>query len=213
MKFTTSILVSATLALAAQAHAATVVPNTFNSGQAASASAVNANFAALATAIDGVIARVEKLEGSQKITAFDIAGTYNMMVVNSGVGTSYVSQEQTTATVVLSPGNNVAFTCETHVQEEVAPNAMYGRPDTNGAIDGRPFLTTTNSSCAGVLSAPTTWSYDMGVRKVTFAGTNVELMPMGPGLLIGRAYNIATNGSNPVHTNLGSSLLILVRKQ
>src|SRR5258706_4460391 len=60
--------------LSGVAFAQTTVPNTFTRGTAAKASEVNANFQALATAIDNLGSRVSKLEGT--ITATDVAGTY-----------------------------------------------------------------------------------------------------------------------------------------
>lgn len=56
--------------------AATTVPHTFTSGTAAKASEVNDNFAALATAIDALGARVDKLEGTLTMSA--VAGTYHL---------------------------------------------------------------------------------------------------------------------------------------
>lgn len=58
------------------AVAATTVPNTFTAGTPAKAADVNANFQALATAIDTLSARVDKLDGTTPVTMADLAGTY-----------------------------------------------------------------------------------------------------------------------------------------
>jgi len=52
------------------------VPNTFTAGTPAKAADVNANFQALATAIDTLTARVDKLDGTTAVTMADLAGTY-----------------------------------------------------------------------------------------------------------------------------------------
>jgi hypothetical protein len=209
MKVSKTIFACAALTMCLQGHASTTVPNTFSSGQPASASQVNANFTTLTTAIDNLASRLDKVEGSQHVTEFDIPGTYNLMMLDTQVGTAHVLASQTVATVELTSGNNVTFTCATHREEEVTPNAMYG-VTTNGVMDTAPFKTTTNSSCAGVLASSTTWSFNTSTKKVTLAGTNVELMPLGRGMLIG------TEGlfeATPPTANFNSSLLILVRKQ
>lgn len=73
MRFTALFL----LALAcASVSAQTKVPNTFLPGTPAKAADVNANFQALATAINALASRVDKLEGN--ITQADLAGTYTV---------------------------------------------------------------------------------------------------------------------------------------
>jgi len=62
------------LVLSGVGLAQTTVPNTFTAGTAAKASEVNANFQALATAIDNLGSRVSKLEGT--LSTADVAGTY-----------------------------------------------------------------------------------------------------------------------------------------
>jgi hypothetical protein len=66
------------------ALAQTTVPHTFTSGTQARASEVNANFQALATAIDNLSARVGKLEGGT--TDADVVGTYSWRALQIGVG-------------------------------------------------------------------------------------------------------------------------------
>jgi len=58
------------------ASAATAVPYTFTSGTAAKSTEVNANFQALATAINTLSTRVDALDGTTQITDADLVGTY-----------------------------------------------------------------------------------------------------------------------------------------
>jgi hypothetical protein len=65
------------------AMAQVTVPNTFTSGTPAKASEVNANFQALATAINSLSDRVAKVEGT--ITAADVIGTYQFENLQIGI--------------------------------------------------------------------------------------------------------------------------------
>ena len=62
------------------AYSQVTVPNSFTSGTPAKASEVNANFQALATAVNNLNARIAKLEGN--ITSSDIVGTYKITSLN-----------------------------------------------------------------------------------------------------------------------------------
>jgi hypothetical protein len=72
------------------ALAQTTVPYTFTAGTTAQASQVNADFSALATAIDNLTSRVSKLEG--QLTAADMVGTYAI----TGLSVTVSSQAQVT---------------------------------------------------------------------------------------------------------------------
>lgn len=204
---------------------ATTVPNTFTSGQPASASAVNQNFQALAAAIDSVntnltalSTRVAKFESNSTLTINDFIGTYKLMMLDTGVGTTYVSIRQTLGTVVFSAvnnGNNIAYTatltCSSNSGEEVSPNSGYGKT-TNGVTDVTPFNNKLISGCNGVLGTTLNWAFDPNNKAINLAGTNVVLSAVGSGLLLGRDISTETVGNNPVRTNTGLSLLILVRQ-
>ncbi len=79
--FNTLVLATAFAAAASTAFAQTEVPNTFESGEAASASEVNANFSALVSAIDALADRVADLESDvdsldpTEVTLSDLVGT------------------------------------------------------------------------------------------------------------------------------------------
>ncbi len=80
------------LSTLAQAQTVTV-PNTFSAGAPARAAEVNANFGALAGAINALSARVSKLEG--QISAADMVGTYALkglqVELAGGAGTHVAS--------------------------------------------------------------------------------------------------------------------------
>jgi hypothetical protein len=72
------------LASALPATAQTTVPYSFSAGSPAKAGEVNANFQALATAINALSARLDKAEG--KLTAADIVGTYRFQSLQPEIG-------------------------------------------------------------------------------------------------------------------------------
>jgi len=69
-----SFIALSCIVFSAAAVAQTTVPNTFTAGTAAKAAQVNANFTALATAIDALASRVAKFEG--QLATSDLVGTY-----------------------------------------------------------------------------------------------------------------------------------------
>ncbi|GCL64252.1 hypothetical protein [Pseudaquabacterium pictum] len=73
------------LTLAGAASAQVTVPNTFVAGAPARAADVNANFQALATAINSLAARVAKTEG--QLVAADLAGSYTLSRFQTEMGT------------------------------------------------------------------------------------------------------------------------------
>lgn len=81
LTFTTAF---AALFLSGTALAQVSVPNTFTAGAPARAADVNANFQALVTAINGLGARVSKLEGN--IVSSDLVGTYTLKRFQSELG-------------------------------------------------------------------------------------------------------------------------------
>jgi hypothetical protein len=73
-----------TLAIAPATWAQTTVPHTFAAGSPAKAGEVNANFQALAAAINSLAARLDRAEG--KLTAADIVGTYRFQGLQTEQG-------------------------------------------------------------------------------------------------------------------------------
>lgn len=77
MKLKTIAFIASATLVSSAALAQTEVPNTFESGQPANAADVNANFTALATAIDNLATRVTTLEsasGDSALTLEDLVG-------------------------------------------------------------------------------------------------------------------------------------------
>ena len=93
----------------ALANAQVTVPFTFAPSTAARAAEVNANFQALATAIDNLAARVSKLEG--QITPADIAGVYGWRGLQIGlINGGMVETISYTGTVTLAPNGTFSGT-------------------------------------------------------------------------------------------------------
>lgn len=201
-------------AIAFSAHAQVSVPNTFTSGTPASAAQVNANFSALVSAINSVDSRLKSIEGSQALSLQELVGNYNLMMFGNGISTAGVTTKRITGTATIvavqNGGYEVALNCSAHLQESGHNNFDY-RPnhDGTGPVSTVPFQVTTDDSCSGHLGAQLPIYYNATTRQVTIGGTQVVLMPVGKGLLIGgdgyRASN--TNGPETV-----STVVMLVRK-
>lgn len=105
-----SILAVSILTFCGIAIAATTstfsVPYMFTSGTRASASEINSNFQSLATAINNINNRIDKLEG-KNITVADIAGTYTWTGLQVGLGVSTTSSIQSNIETVLFNGTIV----------------------------------------------------------------------------------------------------------
>lgn len=88
------------------------VPNTFAAGSPARAADVNANFQALATAINGLTTRVNRLEGG--LAAADIPGTYNFSVLNlmplAGAPNDFWDVNVVKSTLTLAAGGTFTST-------------------------------------------------------------------------------------------------------
>jgi len=146
----------AAIVFSGAASAQVTVPNTFAAGQPARAADVNANFQALATAINSLAARVSKLEGSN-LTATDFVGTYtlNRLQTQLGGGTAaYVATYVASATLTFAADGTVTSaddTGERGHQLNVVTRVL------------SPFVTAGTSNSA-------TWSYSGG-KLVAFGQT------------------------------------------
>ncbi|AXQ28139.1 hypothetical protein D0B54_05380 [Solimonas sp. K1W22B-7] len=94
------MMIAAVLLLGAgSAHAASV-PNTFTAGAPAKASEVNANFAALVTAVTALEAKVATLEtkvtaleaANGPLTVADVVGSYHLMGIKTKTGSEAVQR-------------------------------------------------------------------------------------------------------------------------
>src|SRR3954454_13262447 len=89
------------LVCAGNSNAQVTVPFTFSAGSPARASEVNGNFQALVNAINGLTARVAKLEG--QITAADLEGSYTLEGLQIGLITNNkVETISYTGTLILA---------------------------------------------------------------------------------------------------------------
>lgn len=141
-----SVLVALSMTvLCGVASAQTTVPNTFTAGTAAKAAEVNANFQALATAINALATRVARLDGPP--TAAGLAGTYAVngiqteLVPGSGSGRVIVYTYEGTATFAANGTGTFSLNSKGH-------NLLFTSP-----------LTTTRSAVNSSTGAtPFTWS-------------------------------------------------------
>jgi hypothetical protein len=96
------------LAGALPTSAQTTVPYNFSAGSPAKAGEVNANFQALATAINALSARLDKAEG--KLTAADIVGTYRFQSLQPQIGTGpYVRFDTYDGTLAFRADGTLSF--------------------------------------------------------------------------------------------------------
>jgi len=90
------------------AQAQVTIPNTFTSGSSVSSSQMNANFGAVATAINNLAARVSKLEGV--ITAADIVGTYTVSGLQVELNQNHIAHYTYAGTAVFAANGNFTLT-------------------------------------------------------------------------------------------------------
>jgi len=104
------LLAAAALAATATARAETTVPYTFAAGSPAKAGEVNANFQALASAINALSARLDRAEG--RLTAADIVGTYRFQSLQTelnGGASNNVRVYTFDGTVTFNADGTVSF--------------------------------------------------------------------------------------------------------
>lgn len=181
--------------------AQTTVPHTFTAGAPARASEVNANFAALATAIDAVIARVAALE-SPTLTMAAVAGTYRFASLELGIsafagtnaqGYLQVSPVRSSGTITLTASGAATLTLtseSTHgrLDYSPAPNHVHAQVPSgttagaaSGSLVGITFTRETDPH-----TVPGTWTVTGGEVVITFTGAGtVRLLPGSGRLLIG----------------------------
>ena len=125
-------IVFALIALAATStQAATTVPFVFASGDTAKASDVNADFQALATAIDNLASRVGKLEG--QFTTADLNGAvYAMHRMSISFGNNPITNHDSyTGTVTLSADGSISMAQTDRYYNNSAPQ---GSPTVNRTV-------------------------------------------------------------------------------
>lgn len=100
-------------------QAQTSVPNVFTAGTPAKAADVNANFAALVTAINGLTSRVSVLEGNATLSPANVAGTYTLQsfeldlnftpAAGSSTNAATLFSATSTLTVVLNANGTATY--------------------------------------------------------------------------------------------------------
>lgn len=152
------------LFLGATAHAQVTVPNTFQPASPAKASEVNANFTALATAINALTARVAKLEGT--VVSADLVGTYALSGLGIETNNNHTAHYAFQGTVTLNSGGAVSFNVT-----QTGHQTNFSTPFTDVVFPN-----------GGTSSGTTTWTYANGV--VTIVGFNSFNVSAGGKVLV-----------------------------
>jgi len=139
------------LACAGNSNAQTTVPFTFSAGSPARASEVNGNFQALVNAINGLTARVAKLEG--QITAADLEGSYTLEGLQIGLITNdKVETISYTGTLILAANRTYSLTVVGNGFDLPIPGTRVQHQDI-GTLSGAWSLTANSVALTGDVTA------------------------------------------------------------
>ncbi|MGH8529482.1 MAG: hypothetical protein ACRETN_06505 [Nevskiales bacterium] len=208
-------LIGLTLFLAAAAAYAASVPHTFQPNTPARAQEVNANFAALVTAVTSLENRVAALEsGGPAPTVASLAGTYSYQSLEMGVqqlagGSGHqgarVTGSRFAGTVTLNA--NGTFTVSTAGDDTVAQvdsfqvsAHLHTLPPPNSGSTGTTQTNATDAEVAVSRATDTdsgggTWTLNAGEVVATSTGGEVtRLRPVAGKLLIGVNREFSTSG-------------------
>lgn len=143
------------------------VPFTFTSGDPARASEVNANFAALVTAVTALEAQVAALEAKvNPATMADLAGTYSYLEVRIDVdGLSATSNSIAGAGVSGTVVLNADGTGQANLSES------YRQLTFNEVLTGDQTVTVGFLNTPGTTNTAITWSLSGGVVTISGGGT------------------------------------------
>lgn len=197
------------LALSAIVIAQTTVPYAFTQNTPARATEVNADFQALATAIDNLSSRVSRLEGT--VTAANIAGSYTLagLQVNS-----YASSASSQIDHAINRGDftlnaDKTFSYSGTYDQATARTTYVLGPPTGGNRAVYDLSTTVARDNAGQ-SGSGTWDISGNTLTLTFAGGNPGslsfIMAAGPSLFV----SASVNNSN---SNASLALDLFIRVQ
>ena len=169
------------LASALPASAQTTVPYSFSAGSPAKAGEVNANFQALATAINALSTRLDKAEG--KLTAADLVGTYRFQSLQPEIGTGpYVAFAVFDGTLTVKADGTYSL--------QFSSKGL--QLDIQGG-NGNP-LTGAVKSMSG--SGVDGGSWSLSGTVVTLDGTEKLYAADGGRLLVGTTFDTSTNTAN-----------------
>jgi hypothetical protein len=187
------------------------VPHTFTAGSPAKASEVNANFAALVTAVNALEARVAALENPLAATVASVAGTYKYTSLEVGVsggvtgggGTqAIVTGGSFSGTVVLGAGGGATFTIdgnETQGRVESFNTAPHAHAESGGGSTGATQSGTTTTPAVTRFGGPEsftgTWTVTNGEVVITTSDGVTRLLPASGKLLIGVTREASTSGN------------------
>lgn len=179
------------------ANAQVAVPNTFSSGTAASAAAVNSNFTALVNAINATNARVAKLEGAGLVAA-DFSGTYTLSGLQTEINSNHIAHYNFRGTITL----NADLTATYIISGSSSGGAQW---NPNMAVPNNAAPTSQAFAVSLADSGATTWTYSAGA--ITING-------FGPGNFSAASAKLLVSAGSGVDGGTGnrtSNVLILTR--
>jgi len=166
-----ALAIAALTLVGPHASAQVTVPNTFVAGAAARAADVNANFQALATAINGLAARVAKTEG--QVVMADLVGTYALSRMQTEIGVGRVANYISGGTLTMAANGTATL------------SGLTERGNQLNLVGTGSLITISRTDPAVNL----TWSYTGG--KVVFDGVTPLSVADGGRLLISTQSNTA----------------------
>jgi len=156
------------LVCAGNSNAQVTVPFTFSAGSAARASEVNGNFQALVNAINGLTARVAKLEG--QIVAADLAGSYTIAGLQIGlISTNLVETISYGGTLTLAANGTYSGTLVGNGFDLTIGSPRVLHPD-NGSLSGTWSLAANSVVLTGDI--PASFAHASGGRVLVTSGFN-----------------------------------------
>lgn len=165
------------------------VPNTFTAGAPAKAAEVNANFQALASAINTLTARVAKLDG--QAVAADLVGTYAVNGIQTGLtpgtGGGHVSAVTYQGTITLAANGT-----GTNAAQSTGSDLLLNIP-----------LTTLTATTTAINNGPDTPSFTWSLSNNTVTALGANFTVVAGGRMLVRSTSNQANG--------GSVLLLLTR--
>ncbi len=108
---------------------AVTIPNSFSSGQVISAAGLNANFAALKTAVDALETKVTALEAPKSVTLEFPGGALNTTLTQGFAGPTYLSAISTARLAIKRPADwssNTSITVELYFTPTTAGTGTAG---------------------------------------------------------------------------------------
>ncbi|ALT77992.1 hypothetical protein [Paucibacter sp. KCTC 42545] len=179
-------------AIATAASAQVTVPNTFVAGAPAKAADVNANFQALATAINSLNTRVGKLEGGP-VTSSDLVGSYTINAIQTELGGAGINPGKFVSTYVAK--GTISFSAD-------GTGKIKGYVETGHEVPLHDAAGPRTIHSVSVPELNFSWSYVNGVLSAKDSNGNVMINGSATVALGGKL--IIMTSSNP---NDGTSVL------